>query len=1088
MGTSWNARRARSVLHLILASVFALASVLPGLAAAQEGSGRVELPLAVYQDLIRAQGGSGGAPAGFALGRATVNVSGALEDDRWVATVTVDVPVRILEARWTLVPLVAVGTPITEATVGGNAVELVPTPAGMAWATNEAGRKTVRVVYRVEASRYGAGHSLPLSLPRTTASLTASLAATGLDLALIPATSSSVSEVGGATRMTATLPAGSGAQLSWRGAGTSGAHTLSRASYHGRLVGTSVHFRAELGVELESSGAIRIPILPADVALTEVRVDRQPVAISVVDGNFAATVRGRGRHTITLAFQVPRTDHDGLPGVDLRIPQVPVSRFELVLPGVKEVQVTPSAGVEVNHARGETVATFHVAMTDRLSLSWPEAVPEGVAEEVEARANAILYHVAHADEGVLHVRAIATYEITRGSLSQLSFEVPSGVQFNDVRAAAGGVSDWRLTDETTLTVFLDREVDDAFTLEVEYEQALGATSATGATEAEVPIPLLTARDVHRQRGMVALLSSRHLTLEPRTEENVLRVGENQLPASLRESVEMTVAHTFRYLETDPVLRVAVTERERERGLFDVQVDTLVSLSDVTLAGSASVSVNVKSGSLTELTLALPAGVNFLGLSAPSLREHRVREDGDRQLVDVEFTQDMEGQFRIEVNYEQITAEGDAELVVPSLHVEGADVEQGRLALEALAALQVEAQTLERLSPVEISELPQQLVMRTTNPILLAYRYVRATPAPVLGLRVTRHQEIEVQDATIDEAIYRTLFTDDGLAVTTARFTVRNNRQQFLRVALPPGSEVWSATVAGRPETPALATDAQDDAPAVLINIINSTEGFPVELTYATEVPRLGLFGRVHGQLPRPDMVVTRSRWEVFLPAGRHYAEPVADMDVVEFGTFTPGDALALGETSFNADGRLRISVPAEGIRYTFEKLYAGQRSSTVEIAIPYMSPAGHNVGLFGSLLGTLLAWLGLLGSLIGGFARPSASRRTMLVFAGAGIVGAAILAATIGYLPIGFSGPITLSVFIALGAGATLAYKHVPRWLEELKSRLRPAAAMAGAGASIDATAPAPDFAADFAANFASPPTPNPEIPEPTEDEEEDDT
>ena len=127
-----------------------------------------------------------------------------------------------------------------------------------------------------------------------------------------------------------------------------------------------------------------------------------------------------------------------------------------------------------------------------------------------------------------------------------------------------------------------------------------------------------------------------------------------------------------------------------------------------------------------------------------------------------------------------------------------------------ATLQVEPAGLEHMSPLEVGELPRELVMRTTNPILLAYRYARATQDPRLALTVTRHREVELEDATIDEADYRTLFTADGLAVTTARFVVRNHRKQFLRVVLPSGSEVWSASVAGRAETPAMAADASED--------------------------------------------------------------------------------------------------------------------------------------------------------------------------------------------------------------------------------------------------------------------------------------
>ena len=87
---------------------------------------------------------------------------------------------------------------------------------------------------------------------------------------------------------------------------------------------------------------------------------------------------------------------------------------------------------------------------------------------------------------------------------------------------------------------------------------------------------------------------------------------------------------------------------------------------------------------------------------------------------------MDGLFRIELNYERIMLDGAAQTTVPRLVVLDADVEHGRIAIEALSVLEVQASRVEQLSSLEINELPRQLVLKTTNPILLAYRYVGST--------------------------------------------------------------------------------------------------------------------------------------------------------------------------------------------------------------------------------------------------------------------------------------------------------------------------------------------------------------------------
>ena len=205
---------------------------------------------------------------------------------------------------------------------------------------------------------------------------------------------------------------------------------------------------------------------------------------------------------------------------------------------------------------------------------------------------------------------------------------------------------------------------------------------------------------------------------------------------------------------------------------------------------------------------------------------------------MEFNREMAGQFQIEVNYERIMADSVAQTDVPLITVTGVEVEHGRIAVEALTAVEVQAQQTEQLSLLDINDLPQQLVLKTTNPILLAYKYVH-TEAPRLTLRMVRHQEIEVQLAAIENAHYQSLITRDGLVVTTARFIVRNSRRQFLRLDLPPQSQIWSVFVDGKSEKPAHASDADD---AILIKLINSATGFPVDIVYATPTQEMASYG------------------------------------------------------------------------------------------------------------------------------------------------------------------------------------------------------------------------------------------------------
>jgi len=609
---------------------------------------------------------------------------------------------------------------------------------------------------------------------------------------------------------------------------------------------------------------------------------------------------------------------------------------------------------------------------------------------------------------------------------------------NRIWAPAGGVSDWVVADSDRegrkrIEVFLERPVTGEVVLEVSYEKLLGIGS--GAEEA-IAVPLLSADKVHRQRGMVALLSGAELALEPESEEGLSKVGENQLPAFIRNQISLTVAHTFKYIEALPKLRVKTVAPERKQGQFDARIDTLVSLGDVTMKGSATVEIDVKSGTILDLSLQVPGGVNVLGVSGPSLRTHDVRdaEDGG-QVIEMEFTREMDGQFRIEVNYERIMESAAAEALVPTISVTDAEVEHGRIAIEALTAVEVRAITVERLSGLDINELPQQLVLKTTNPILLAFRYVNAKPPFKLALKITRHKEIDVQVAAIERADYKSLVTRDGLVVTTARLMVRNSQRQFLRLTLPPDSQVWSVFVDGKPEKPAFATDGiKENGSAVLVKMINSARGFPVDIVYATPIQDIDGLGTVSSRLPRPDMVVTHSRWDVFLPIGPRYHALDSTMDLVLRGLrvnprLAGGEVMARAGDAYQAQmGQpLRITVPTQGIQFAFEKLYANQSSEEAAFSLRYVSARGNQLGLLGSAAGTLLLWLGIAGLASSRIRLPRPAILACVV------LGVAVLVGTIGFLG---TSPLVASVLSLVLAVLLALWAAVQRFRDWRQGRI----------------------------------------------------
>jgi hypothetical protein len=1029
-------------LIVLLTLIFALPAQAQ--APAPVPGGDVRIPLADYTArLAQLASQPNRAPADYAIGQSQVSVQVREIDERKTAMVNVQVQVETFEDEWVLVPLLPPGTALKSARVDGKPVQLVERPDGLSWSAAKAGTFKVQLVYSVDAQRTETGYVLPLAVPRAAATgLTLTVPETGIDLSVVPSADAQTVTGDNFTRITASVPATPLIVVSWH-VGSQVPFAISRAAYAGELIEDALVWSGEFEVEVFGGGRITLPVMPSGVTLSDIRIDGEAATVFEADGFFATVLQGRGRHRVQVAFQVPVISGDGPPHASLQIPKIPVSRFDLVLPGRKTVSVNPGANVVTADQGEDTLATAFIPMSNDVTFAWSAAVPDDLRGQV--RANASLYHAVHAEEGVLHAIGIVAYEITHGETDLLELELPADAQVNRISAPAGGVSDWVVTEtddngRKRIDVFLERPVSGEFLLEIAYERLLGGQDVDEA----IAVPLLSARNVHRQRGMVALLSGPELSLEPATEEGVTRVGENQLPPFVANLLTMAVAHTFKYIDTGPQLSVNTVAPERKQGRFDAQVDTLVSLGDVTLRGVATVEIDVKSGTLQDLRLTLPANINVLGVSGPSLRNYEVvaiEDDpaADGQVIELQFTREMEGQFRIDVAYERIMDRDAPETEVPTLSVEAAEVEHGRIAIEALTAVEVRAGTVEQLSSLDINELPQQLVLKTTNPILLAYRYVNAQPPFKLGLKITRHKEIGVQVAAIERADYKSLITRDGLAVTTARLMVRNSRRQFLRLALPPDSQVWSVFVDGKPEKPAYATEnngtVNGDAgvSAVLIKMINSARGFPVEIVYATPVREIEGLGTLTSAMPRPDMVVTHSRWDVFLPAGPSYQALDSSLDLLIAGRpvnprLIQREALNSASDALRAQmGQpLRINVPTQGIQFAFEKLYANQSPEDASFAVRFVSPGASQASLVASAIGALLVWLGIAG--LAGSRIRLPRRGAVAALAG----GIGTLAATLGYLG---TSPVLASVLTLLLAATWGVWAAADRWRNWRASR-----------------------------------------------------
>ncbi len=312
--------------------------------------------------------------------------------------------------------------------------------------------------------------------------------------------------------------------------------------------------------------------------------------------------------------------------------------------------------------------------------------------------------------------------------------------------------------------------------------------------------------------------------------------------------------------------------EKETKVFG-EVRTLLSVGEGALRGTSSAVYTVHGRGVDAFRLSLPADLRVLDVSAEGIRDWSVAEPNgdpgaDRDLL-VRLNYRAQGAYAFQISFEKDLAEGK-DTRVPDVVLREVIRDKGFIAIAADTNVEVEpAGDLANAAPVDPAELPPDLVSRAGQPILYGFKYLRH-PVDV-SLKITRHEDLSVKRTIVESARMFTYLSPEGKLITSARYTVKNNRKQYLELTLPADAEGWGAYLVDRP-----VKAARDEAGRVLIPLKKTSAAmngdpapFDVELVYFQRLPVRG-WGRHRLSGPVLDVDALEVQWHLFLPRDRRY--------------------------------------------------------------------------------------------------------------------------------------------------------------------------------------------------------------------------
>jgi hypothetical protein len=288
---------------------------------------------------------------------------------------------------------------------------------------------------------------------------------------------------------------------------------------------------------------------------------------------------------------------------------------------------------------------------------------------------------------------------------------------------------------------------------------------------------------------------------------------------------------------------------------------LTGLGEDTTTVVAEVNVEVTQGAAKEVRIALPDKVTVNQVAGAMVSDWEMK---DGQLA-VLFVEPVEQNAKFIVSGETRSPR-DGKIEIPLLRLLNTERDTGGVAVEVLGAGEIKEFKSEGLENADATDLGEIVSSRqSTSLSAFRFRSGDAKTTRSLTVNVARYTPQAVLMANIAEARYNVLITSDGKMLVQARYAVRNNQRNFLKISLPQGAILWSAALAGKPVRPGQSPDG-----SVLLPLEKSRAGeeapeFAVEVVYIDRRTAWNDKGQCKLALPSLDLPVSRTGLLVYHP-------------------------------------------------------------------------------------------------------------------------------------------------------------------------------------------------------------------------------
>jgi hypothetical protein len=296
---------------------------------------------------------------------------------------------------------------------------------------------------------------------------------------------------------------------------------------------------------------------------------------------------------------------------------------------------------------------------------------------------------------------------------------------------------------------------------------------------------------------------------------------------------------------------------RQRG----SLTQLTSLAEDSTSLYAEVNIEVTQGAAKEARIQLPENITINQVSGGMVADWEVKAG---ELV-VTFLEPVEQSARFTITGETKTPR-DGHIDIALLRLLNTERDTGGVAVEVLGAGEIKDLKTQGLENADAAELGDYAAARQ-SPSMVAFHF-RSSDAKAprsLAVDIARYAQQAVLMANIEEARYRVLLSKEGKSLVQAQYAIRNNQRNFLKITLPAGAAIWSASLAGKPVRPGEAKDGSLLLPLEKSRAGEEAPAFVLEIFYLVRQTAWTDKGKATLALPAVDLPISRTGLLLYHP-------------------------------------------------------------------------------------------------------------------------------------------------------------------------------------------------------------------------------